>query len=90
MRPALNHFASPDFWFHYRRLSSEVRAVADEKFQLLKTDPRHASLRLKKIGVFWSIRIGLRYRALAKERPEGLIWVWIGKHDEYEQLLKSS
>jgi hypothetical protein len=35
---------------------------------------RHASVRLKKIGVLYTARIGLHYRALAKERPDGLQW----------------
>jgi len=84
----LNHFATPEFWFHYRRLTPELRELADAKFQLLKSDPRHPSLRLKRTGVFWSVRIGLRHRALAKERAEGLAWFWVGSHDVYEQLLK--
>ena len=86
----MNHFATPEFWFHHRQLPPEIRKLADEKFHLLKTDPRHASIRLKKIGIFWSARIGLRYRALAKERNEGLLWFWIGRHDVYDEILKSS
>jgi hypothetical protein len=48
-----------------------------------------SSLRLKKVGIFWSARIGLRYRAVAKERPEDLVWIWIGRHDRYDEILKS-
>jgi hypothetical protein len=88
MHPPLNHFATPEYWFHYRRLPPELRELADAKFQMLKSDPRHPSLRLKKIGRFWSARIGLRHRALASERSEGLVWFWIGRHDVYEQILK--
>jgi hypothetical protein len=84
----LNHFATSEYWFHYRRLTPELRELAHAKFQLLKSDPRHPSLRLKRIGVFWSVRIGLRHRALTKERAEGLAWFWIGRRDVYEQLLK--
>src|SRR5438132_9026426 len=75
---ALNHFTAPEFWFHYRQLPPEIRDLADKNFQLLKADPRHSSLRLKKVGIFWSARIGLSYRALAKDRKEGLVWFWIG------------
>jgi hypothetical protein len=85
----LNHFATPEYWFYYRGLTPEIRQLADAKFQLLKSASRHPSLRLKKIGASWSVRIGLRHRALAKERAEGLVWYWIGRHDEYEQLLKT-
>lgn len=67
----------------------EIRELADKSFELLRVNPRHPSLRLKKIGAFWSARIGLRYRALAKEREEGLVWFWIGLHDRYNQLIES-
>jgi hypothetical protein len=83
----MKHFATPEFWFHYRRLPADVQQLADKNFELLRQDPRHPSLRLKKIGVFWAARVGLRYRALAKERTEGLVWFWIGPHDRYEQFL---
>jgi hypothetical protein len=82
----LKHFASPDYWFCYRALPAEIRALADEKFELLKSDLRHGSLKLKKVGIFWSVRIGRRYRAVAKERAEGLVWIWIGTHERYNQL----
>lgn len=84
----MNHFATSDFWYHYRQLPVETRELADKNFQLLKQDPRHPSLRLKKVGIFWSARVGSRYRALAKERTEGLVRFWIGRHSEYEQFLK--
>ena len=83
----MNHFADPDFWFHYRRLPDEIRALADKNFALLKADPRHSSLRMKKIGVLYSARIGLHFRALAKERADGLQWFWIGHHSEYERII---
>jgi hypothetical protein len=85
----LNHFAMPDFWFHDRQLPAEVRALADKNFALLRDDPRHSSLRLKMVGGFWSARVGLHYRVLARERAEDPVWFWIGPHDRYDQLLKS-
>ena len=85
----MNHFADPDFWFCYRQLPEVIRALADKNFALLKADPRHPSIRLKKIGVLYSVRVGLHYRALAKERPDGLQWFWIGHHSTYERLLAS-
>ena len=83
----MNHFASPEFWFHYRQLPDDIQRLADKNFALLKTDPHHPSIRLKKVGTFWSVRVGLRYRALAKERPEGLVWFWIGSHGAYDKLV---
>ena len=83
----MKHFASPDFWFRYRLLPQSIQDLADRNFDLLKTNPRHPSLRLKKAGAFWSVRIGLGYRALGKDRKEGIVWFWIGSHAEYDQLL---
>ncbi len=83
----MNHFASPDFWFHYRQLPPEIRDLADKNFELLKENLRHPSLRLKKVGIFYSARVGLHYRVLAKERSEGLVWFWIGHHSDYDRLL---
>ncbi len=83
----MNHFATPGFWFHYRQLPAEIRAAADRCFEMLRADPRHPSLRLKKVGAFWSVRVNPRVRALARDRPGGLVWFWIGTHDRYEQLI---
>lgn len=85
----MKHLASPDFWVAYRKLPEEIRRIADKNFELMKVDPRHPSLRLKKIGPLWSVRVGLQWRALAKERQEGLIWVWVGHHSEYDRWLKA-
>ncbi|MBA4015961.1 MAG: hypothetical protein C0483_02105 [Pirellula sp.] len=85
----MTHFATPGFWYHYRLLPPEVRELADKNFSLLRENPQHPSLRLKKVGSFWSARIGLRYRALARDRSEGLVWFWIGNHYEYDALLSS-
>ena len=86
----MNHFTTPDFWYRYRNLPENVRELADKNFALMQHDPHHPSLRLKKIDSFWSTRVGSNYRALARERPEGLVWFWIGPHSDYDQLLKRS
>jgi hypothetical protein len=85
----LRHFASPSFWRCYERLPAPVRALADANFVLLKSDPRHPSLHFKQIGRFRSVRVGLRYRALAVESGDDLIWFWIGTHAEYDRLIRS-
>jgi hypothetical protein len=35
---------------HYDRLPEKIKALADKNFDLLKRDPRHAPLQLKKAG----------------------------------------
>jgi len=86
----MKHLTLPRFWRHYRRLPKEVQELADKNFGLLKSDPHHPSLRLKKVGKtrqLWSVRVGAHYRALGVEKPEGIVWVWIGTHAEYDTLL---
>jgi len=89
----MKHLTLPRFWRHFQRLPKEVQDLAGKNFQLLKTNPTHPSLHFKKIGQqnqLWSVRIGRRYRALGREQPEGIVWFWIGSHDEYDQMLKGS
>lgn len=83
------HLASPDFWASYRSLNPEVRDRADRAYELLKQDPRHRSLRFKKAGKVFSARVDLNHRAIAVEVDEGFLWIWIGKHSDYDHLLKS-
>ena len=64
-----------------------VRNLADKNFTLLKSDPTHPSLHFKQVGRYRSVRIGLHYRALGVEIPEGLLWFWIGSHSDYDRLL---
>jgi hypothetical protein len=85
----VKHHASQRFWSCYQSLPQEVQEQADRAYEQLKLDPRHPSLHLKRIGRFWSVRVGLRHRALAVDAPgEALLWVWIGTHAQYDQLLK--
>ena len=74
----MNHRATPFFWSCYGRLPEAVRRRADACFALLRNDPKHPSLHLRKVGPFWSARIGLHYRALAVEDGHDLVWSWIG------------
>lgn len=84
----MNHFASPDFWQHYVHLPEEIRELADKNYRLLRENPQHPSLRFRQVGRYWSARVGLHYRALAVELPEGMLWFWIGTHAEYDRLLQ--
>jgi len=83
----MRSFTSPSFWERYDNLPSSVQELADRNYQLLKSDPRHPSLRLKKTGRYWSVRVGSKHRALAVEIEEGLLWFWIGTHAEYDKLV---
>ena len=83
----MRHIASPRFWASYQGLPVDVRDLADKNFALLKSDPRHPSLHFKRVGRFWSARIGDHYRALGTEVNEGILWFWIGTHAEYDRMV---
>ena len=83
----MRHFASSKFWVAYEALPRQVRKLADANYELLKRDPRHPSLQFKKVGKYWSVRVGLRYRALAVEINEDYLWFWIGSHADYDRLI---
>lgn len=84
----MKHLAGPSFWECYDRLPAQIKELADKNFELLKQNPQHPSLHVKKAGKYWSVRIGMKYRALAFEVQEGLLWFWIGTHADYDKLLK--
>ena len=83
----MKHFASPSFWQAYAKLPQNVRALADKNYALLNSNTRHPSLQFKKVGRFWSVRVGSRYRALAVEVETGLLWFWIGSHADYDAIV---
>lgn len=87
----MKHLTLPRYWQYYQALPKKIQQLADKKFQLLKTSPYHPSLHFKKIGgenSLWSVRVSRQYRALGREKPEGISWFWIGSHAKYNQLLK--
>jgi len=65
-----------------------AQKTADKNYEILKSNSKHPSLHFKKIGRYWSVRVGLHYRALAIEVEKDLLWFWIGTHAEYDKLIK--
>ena len=83
----MTHRATSRFWRCYKGLPRDVQRIADRGYALLKTNPNHPSLHFKKVGQFWSVRVGLHYRAVAVDAGEDLAWFWIGSHADYDKLL---
>jgi hypothetical protein len=84
----VTHQASPAFWACYHALPAPIQALADKAFGLLRTDPRHPALHFKRVGAFWSARVGFHHRALGVQIPEGVLWFWIGTHADYDTLVR--
>ena len=83
----MKHRASAKFWRFYEQLPADIQDLANKNFVLLKSDPSHGSLNFKKVGQFWSARVGIHYRAVAIEEHGTAVWFWIGRHDHYDRLI---
>lgn len=84
----MRHFADPEFWKALRALPPQIRMLAEKNFELLKSDPRHPSLHFKRVGLYWSARVGIDHRAVAAADGDNMIWFWIGSHAEYDRLIR--
>jgi hypothetical protein len=78
------------FWDKYKALPLHLQALADKNYHLLERDPYYPSLHFKQVGELWSVRVGENYRAIAFREDDIFYWFWIGPHDEYERLIRSS
>ena len=88
------HRTTNRFWICFHALPARIQDLARKNYALLKENPRHPSLHVKKVGNFWSVRVGIEHRAssiehraLAIEDEGGYIWIWIGTHKEYDRML---
>jgi hypothetical protein len=72
-------------------LPQDVRKQAAAAYRRFQTDPNHPGLQFKKVHPnqpIYSARINDDYRVVGQMRANGIVWFWIGKHEEYERLLK--
>lgn len=78
------------FWKLYRELPEPIRRLAVKNYGLWRKDPQHPSLNFKKLagsGARFSVRIGDHYRAIGHQAANGVEWVWVGTHEEYNKLI---
>jgi hypothetical protein len=84
--------ATPRFWAAYKALPPEIRKVAKKAYKLFANDPKHSSLRFKKVhtrDAVYAVRVTHGYRAVGLLDGDEIIWIWVGSHAEYDRLLKS-
>ena len=81
------HRTTPQFWKRFGALPDEIQGLARKNFELLKQNPRHPALHFKKVGEYWSARVGIHYRAVAVEDGSDFVWVWIGSHGDYDNII---
>jgi len=80
----------PSFWRAYARLSRPNRLSARRAYAAFAKNPDHPSLRFKKLGGYdhiWSVRINEQYRAIGERQGDVMVWVWIGTHNEFDNLF---
>ncbi len=84
----MRHRATSRFWTRLDGLPADVQELARKNYGLLKSNPYHPSLHFKRLGQFWSVRVGRSYRAVGVDAAEGIVWFWIGTHAEYERIVR--
>ena len=90
MSSNVSHFATAQFWELYSQLPQEIQYLADKNYELLRNNPRHPSLHFKRVSGLWSVRVGRNFRALGFDETQGIVWFWIGTHEEYNKILKDN
>ena len=68
-----------------------IQKLAVKNYRLWRENAAHPSLDFKKLhgsGERFSVRVGDHYRALGQRVAEGVEWVWIGTHEEYNKLIR--
>ena len=83
---------SKAFLKRFDALPDRVREEARKAYRQFKKDMHYPSLEFKVVlgrdgNSYYSIRVGIHYRALADMRTGELYWFWIGTHAEYDKLL---
>jgi hypothetical protein len=79
--------ATAEFWRHFAVLPTRVQQNARKAYRLWARNPHHNSLRFKKVGRVWAVRVSRGYRAIGLLKDDTVSWFWIGPHDEYERIL---
>jgi hypothetical protein len=75
----------------YQSLPANIQRQAKKAFAQFRQNPDYAGLNFKSVGgdpVWYSVRIGLSYRALCVRSEDAYVWFWIGSHAEYDKFLK--
>ena len=76
----------------FARLPAQIKQKARFAFTLWRANPRHPSLRFKKIHEtkpIYAVRVGLGWRAVGLNDGQRMVWFWIGSHADYDELISS-
>jgi hypothetical protein len=76
----------------YAKAPKERQLRIRRAYKLWTVDPKHPSLRFKKVHnklPIYSARVDLDWRAVDVFRDDTVVWFWVGSHQHYEELLRS-
>ena len=86
----MNNRRSKGFQKDFARLPRKVQYQAIEAYSLFKKNPYHPSLHFKCIVPeenIYSVRIGLHYRAVGVRTGDTILWIFVGSHEDYNNLF---
>lgn len=75
----------------FASLPKNIRGRARAAYRRFRTNPHHSGLQFKKVHrtrPIYSARVTDDYRVMGTLQGDEVVWFWIGKHEEYERLLK--
>jgi hypothetical protein len=81
----------PQFWKLFYELPKQVQHRANKAYRIWQQYPDAPGLHFKRVGKrrpVYSVRLGEDERALGLLHGDTITWFWIGRHDEYERLLR--
>jgi hypothetical protein len=73
------------------KLPNNIQSRARSAYRRFRTNPNHSGLQFKKVHPtrsVYSARVTDDYRVVGILEGDEIVWFWIGKHEEYERLLK--
>jgi hypothetical protein len=87
----MNSHTTQSFRDAFALLPSDIQKRARAAYQRFRTNPQHPGLEFKKVHrtrPVYSARVNDDYRVVGTLDGNDIVWFWIGKHEEYERLLK--
>jgi hypothetical protein len=83
--------ANDGFCKLFDALPTDVQEKARQTYTLFRENPFDPRLQFKELGGsggIWSVRIGLRWRALGRRVGNDIYWYWIGSHSGYDNRTR--
>ena len=82
-------YYSRRFAKEYKRLSKEVKLIAEKKEKIFRQNPHHSSLKTHrlsgKLKNFWSFSIKYKYRIVFEFANKNVVWfLSVGTHQIYQ------